>query len=278
MTELEIPTAPTFNGEIVDERADIDMLVAEALQRRGIDPARMAQLPPSPLSDPRGNVWADQDEAIAWHTEHALRALSVYADGEFDFDRLPPMYEYVARWAESQKRNPQEDPLLTLRGSVGCGKTSQLIVLLRDLVLHHTRTGRRDPWYFITHRNLAAAMQPGSGRDPDRLMHQLMHATGLVILDDIGDYNTQDFGKAADATSRLINHRVHHRLPTALSTNLPYERGPKIRAAEEEMGTRIAVLADTLDGRVISRLRGGWTVTMPEVDHRALQGRRFGPT
>jgi hypothetical protein len=125
----------------------------------------------------------------------------------------------------------------------------------------------------MTHRKFAAAVQPGSGRDPDALMHRLMTAD-LVAIADLGDFNTQDFGRGVDATSRLINHRAHHRLPTVYDTNLPFVRNEVVRQAEAEFGP-IAVLADTLDGRAISRLQSGWTVAMPEIDHRAAQGKVF---
>jgi DNA replication protein DnaC len=273
--ELEVHQPPTFDGEVVDEHADIRELMAAKLAARNIDPAVMDE-PDDTILDPRGNVWYDRNEAVQHLTEHALRALTVYADGEFDFDRLPPTNEYVEMWAAAHRKDPSTDPLLMLRGTIGCGKTSQLIVLLRDLVLHYVELGRHFRWFFITHRNFAAAMQPGSGRDPDALMHRLMTAD-LVVLDDLGDFNTQDFGKGADATSRLINHRAHHRLPLVTSSNLPFVRGSKVLEAEERNGKRIAVLGDTLDDRAISRLKSGWTVTMPEIDHRASQGRRFGP-
>jgi len=268
-----------MSGEAVSEKAaggDVFRdIMAARLRARGMDPALM-DTTDDEILDPRGNVWYNRDEAVRHLTGHALRALSIYADGEFDFDRLPQTYRYVQEWADSQKADPSADPMLMLRGTIGCGKTSQLIVLLRELVLHHAHLARHFRWYFITNRNFAAAMQPGSGRDPDALMHRLLHAD-LVVLDDLGDYNTQDFGRAADATSRLINHRAHHRLPLATSSNLPFVRAEKVKEREEELGQRIAVLADTLDGRAISRLQAGWVVTMPEVDYRARQGRRLGP-
>lgn len=263
------------DGRPIVAGADLGDAVRQALRRRGIDPASVDL--DKPVLDPRGNVWESAQEATEHFTEHALRVLGVFADGEFDFDRLPPINEHVANWCASQRRDPSEDPLLVLRGQVGCGKTSQLFNLLRELILWHAGRAERYVWYFITHRNLAAAVQPGSGRDPDRLINQLMTATGVVVIDDAGDYNTQDFGRGADVTSRIINHRAHHRLPTALSTNSPFTRTDKIRERERELGRPIAVLADSLDDRAISRLKSGWVITMPQVDHREAQGRRFGP-
>jgi hypothetical protein len=270
-SELTRHQPVVVDGAVVDPEADVADVLAAALRRRGIDPARLDD--PTPVLDPRGNVM-DRDEAVAHFTEHGLRALAHYADGDFDFDRLPAMNEHVARWIEHHKRDPQEVSTLVLQGAVGCGKTSQCFCLLRHLVLWYAQQGRRFTWYYITHRNLAAAVQPSSGRDPDTMIQQLMHAD-LVVVDDLGDYNTQDFGRAADATSRIIHHRAHHRLPTVYDTNLPYIRDEAVRGAEEQAGQRIAVLADTLDGRAISRLASGWTVAMPQVDYRMLTGQVF---
>lgn len=265
----------TVDGQIVGAGVDLSDMIARSLLRRGLDPELVERelSRPEPVQDPRGNVM-DRAEASAWHTEQALRALSHYADGEFDFDRLPEVNEYVKMWIEEHKKDPQAAPTLVLQGTTGCGKTSQCFCLLKELVLWYAERGERFAWYFITHRNFAAAVQPGSGRDPDALMHRLMTAD-LVVVDDLGDFNSQDWGKAADYTSRLINHRAHHRLPTVYDTNSPFTRTPEIQAAEQVHG-RIAVLADTLDSRALSRLGGGWTVVMPEVDYRMLAGRRFG--
>lgn len=264
MTELQL------FGQQAEPGTDVLAVVSQALARRNIDPARVEEI--DDVLDLRGNVM-DRDEAARWHTEHALRALGNYADGEFDLDQLPEINRHVARWVDIQKRNPREVATLVLQGVVGCGKTSQAFCLLRDLVLWHASRGDHYTWYFMTHRRFAAAVQPGSGRDPDALMHRLMTAD-LVVLDDLGDFNTQDFGRAADATSRLINHRAHHRLATVYDTNLPFVRDEGVREAEAEFGP-IAVLSDTLDGRALSRLQSGWTITMPEIDHRAAQGKVF---
>lgn len=264
-----------IDGHPVAATADLGDILTRKLRRTGIDPGliqrRLAD--PTPVLDPRGNVM-DRAEAVEWHTEQALRALSHYADGEFDFDRLPPVNEHVAQWIREHKRDPKAAPILVLQGTTGCGKTSQCFCLLRDLVFWYAGRGERFAWYFITHRNLAAAVQPNSGRDPDALMHRLMTAD-LVVLDDLGDFRNEDFGRAADYTSRLINHRAHHRLATVYPTNSPFVRTEKIAAAEQIHG-RIAVLADTLDSRAISRLGSGWTVVMPEDDYRLRQGRRLG--
>lgn len=265
----------TVDGQAVGAGVDLGSMITRSLLRRGIDPQRLERelADPRPVQDPRGNVM-NRDEAAAWHTEQSLRALGHYADGEFDFDRLPQTNEYVKMWIEEHKKDPKIAPTLVLQGTVGCGKTSQCFCLLRELVLWYARQGRRFAWYFITHRNFAAAMCPGSGRDPDALMHRLMSAD-LVVLDDLGDFNNQDWGHTGNHTSRLINHRAHHRLPTVYPTNSPFKRTAEIKAAEMEHG-RIAVLADTLDDRAVSRLGGGWVVVMPEVDYRAQAGRRFG--
>jgi hypothetical protein len=261
----------TVDGQTLRDESGLDDMLARIAISKGIDPARLDD--PTPVQDPRGNV-LERDDLIEVLIKQGLSALSHYADGEFDFDRLPPMNKHVKAWAELHKKDPQEVCNLVLQGAVGCGKTSQCFCLLDDLVPWYARQARRFVWYYMTNRNLAAAVQPGSGRDPDALISKLMWAD-LLVLDDLGDYNTQDFGRAADATSRIIHHRAHHRLPTVYDTNLPYTRDERVEAAERENGIRIATLADTLDGRAISRLQSGWTVALPQVDYRAAQGKVF---
>lgn len=258
------------DGQIVD---DLEATLMQALAKRNIDPDRLRD--PSPVLDPRGNVM-DRDEAVAWCTEQARRALQLVAAGEFDIDRLPPLHEFTAEWVAEQKRDRRAAPWLILFGSVGCGKTSQAITAVRDLALHHARRGQMYHWYFTTHRNFAAAVR-GGGVEAEAVVERYETAD-LLVLDDLGDYNTQDWGKAVDFTSRLINHRSHHRLPTIYTTNLLYRRDETVVAMEREIGTRIATLADTLDGRVISRLEAGWTAPLPEHDYRAAQGRIMGVT
>lgn len=261
----------TLDGEIVAAGADLGDLLTRAAARHGID---LAQLDPalSPM-DPRGNI-IEGAEAVEFFAGNAEKALRKVMDGVFADGELPPLVEPVRLWITEHCKDPAEAPFLLLRGITGCGKTSQSIGLLNQLVHWYAGHGRRFTWYFITHREFSAAMQPGSGRDPDALMLRLMSAD-LVILSDLGDVNNQDFGRTQDKTSRLINHRYHHKLPLVCETNLPFVRGANAQAEEEKSGNRIAVLADYIDDRAISRLRGGWKVTLPAIDHRAALGRSF---
>jgi DNA replication protein DnaC len=264
----ELETLNVVDGQVV---TDLEASIMQGLARRGIDPERA--LDPTPVLDPRGNVM-DHDETVAWRTELTQMSLQNVAAGEFDLNRLPPLHEFTAEWVETQKRDPQSAPILVLFGDVGCGKTTQAIAGTAELAMHHARAGRIYCWYFITHRNFSAAVRSGKA-EAEALMDRLMHAD-LVVKDDLGDYNTQDFGVAADYTSRLINHRAHFRLPTIYTTNLLYKRDAVVEEMERQMQRRIATLADTLDDRAISRLMGGWTAPLPEIDHRAAQGRVMG--
>jgi hypothetical protein len=241
-------------------------MITEALRRRGINPELLdSELDPM---DPRGNI-IEGAEATAFFTGNARRALAKVADGVFAADRLPALQKHVQMWVDAHRRDPAEAPFLLLRGITGCGKTSQSIRALHELVLWYAGQGRRFTWYFITHREFSAAFQPNAGRDPERLMHQLM-AADLVVFSDLGDANTQDFGRTQDKTSRLINHRYHHQLPTIFETNLPFYRNPNKPEQAD-----IAVLADVIDDRAISRLNSGWKINLPQVDHRQQQGRTF---
>lgn len=265
-----------IDGEPVSKQTGIADGIMRSLLRRGLDPELMQRhlTDPEPLQDPRGNIMT-RDEAVEWFTETGLVALRRQAAGEFALDRLPALDTYVAQWFEQHCHDPHAAPLLMLQGIIGCGKTSQALALQREIVLWNARQARRYVWLFVTHRTLAAEVQPGPGRDPDRIVQELMDADGVVI-DDIGDFNAEDFGRAASATSRIINYRAHHHKTSIFTSNLPYDRTPELAAAERELGERIAVLRDFLDPRAISRLRGGWTVALPEIDYRAAQGRTLG--
>lgn len=261
------------NLDVVDGQVvtDLNSAIMQGLARRGINPDRV--LDPTPVLDPRGNVM-DRDEAVAWRIELATRALQHEARGEFDVSRLPRLHEYTAEWVAEQKRDPKAAPWLILFGCTGCGKTSQMFAAVRDLVLHHARLNQTYRWYITSHRAFTAATR-GGGYEAEAVMEQLMGAD-LVGFADLGDYNTQDFGRAVDYTSRLVNHRWQNRLATIYDTNLLYRRDETVIEEERAQGIRIATLSDTLDGRVISRLEAGWTAPLPEVDYRAAQGRWMG--
>jgi len=251
---------------------ELTSVVAAAIARRGIDPARVAG--GAPVLDPRGNVM-DYDELVAWRAEQVREALRHQADGQFDLARLPAMHDYVQQWVQAQKGEPGSAPTLLLRGTTGCGKTTQCFCALREMAMHHAATSPAAPyaWYFVTHRNFAAQVRPGGGEDPEAVMERYMDAH-LLCLDDLGDYHATDW--AVDCTARLVNYRDHHGLATIYSSNLPFTRGPKLIEAEQRLGQRIATLSDTLDGRVISRLKGGWIATLPEIDYRMGRGRVLG--
>lgn len=267
MTEHQIePVA--VDGQLVDPGADLGDTLMRAALRRGIDPELLA-FDPDPI-DPRGNIMSPA-EAMQFYGGNADKALDAICAGVFAPDRLPAMYPYVRDWVQLQKDTPATAPILLLRGITGCGKTSQSVLALRELVTWHAQRAERFAWYFITHRNLSSALQKNSGRDPQALMNQLFKAD-LVVLSDLGDVNNNDFGVTQNETSRLINHRGHYQLPTIYETNLAFHRNPNDPAQ-----AGIAVLADYVDDRSISRLNGGWKINMPGTDYRATQGHTFPP-
>jgi hypothetical protein len=251
---------------------DLQFAIASGLAKRGIDPSRALDNP-APVLDPRGNVLGE--EATAWRLEEVQRRLATVLTGEFD--SLPPLHEFVAEWVTEQKKDPKSAPWLVLFGQIGCGKTSQALAAVKELALFHARRepSRSFGWHFITHRNYTAAVRQGREEDHELVISRYENAE-LLVLDDLGDYNTQDFGRAVEATARLINHRNHHRLPTIYTTNLLYKRDDAVVEMERQIGMKIATLTDTLDGRVISRLEEGWTAPLPEVDYRARKGRLMG--
>jgi hypothetical protein len=252
---------------------DLRAAVMQQAQRRGVDTT------PAPQQrDPQH--YSDQtmtfDEKVAWLIEQGLSDLRRHATGEFDLDKLPELHEFTAEWVQQQLTDPDVAPWLILVGPPGCGKTTQSFCGARKLVLEHAKRGERYDWRFITHRSFAAKVQRGSDEDADEVLRYYAHLNGLLIFSDLGAFNTQDFGRAVDYTSALIDHRYHHRLPTIYETNLLYNRDGFVEAMEQQLGRPIATLDAMLDDRVIDRLKAGWTAPLPEVNYRRAQGRVMG--
>lgn len=206
------------------------------------------------------------DDPVAYRQEAAMRALrGRVANGEFALHRLPPVHPRVQEWIDLFLADPDERPWLVLYGPTGCGKTTQLVHILHQVLMHHARQNRTYRWGFVTHREFSAATRNWSGGDPEQVIEDYMQMAFLAT-DDLGDYN--DSAWAADCISRLIGHRVHHRLPLVVTTNLLLERGPRVPEG-------VPVLADTLDPRIISRLKAARWILVGDTDHRAAMGERF---
>lgn len=245
--------------------------MTRAARRRGI-----AAAPDEPQPERYSEQTMTFDEKVAWLTEQGMQSLRAQATGEFDLDSLPPLHDFTGEWVQQQLVDPDIAPWLILVGPLGCGKTTQSFCAARYLVLDHARRGERYDWRFITHRNFAARVQRGSAEDAEEVLQRYAHLSGLLIFSDLGDFNSQDFGRAVDYTSRLVNHRYHHRLPTIYETNLLYNRDEYVVAMEEQLGRQIATMDTILDDRVIDRLKAGWTAPLPEINYRRAQGRVMG--
>jgi hypothetical protein len=255
---------------LIDGRpaTDLAAAIAAASDRRGI-----AAAAPEPQESRYSEQTMTRDEKVEWLTEQGLDALRRQATGEFDLDKLPPLHEFTAEWVQQQLADPGMAPWLVLVGPLGCGKTSQSFAAARHLVLEHARRGERYDWRFVTHRNFAAKVQRGSAEDADEVLQRYAHLNGLLIFSDLGDFNNQDFGRAVDYTSQLVNYRYHHRLPTIYETNLLYNHDEDVAALERELGRPVATMDAILDDRVIDRLKAGWTAPLPEINYRRSQGR-----
>lgn len=259
---------------LVDGRAatDLHSAIAAAARRHGASGARPAGPAPHPYSQQTMTF----DEKVAWLTEQGLGALRRHATGEFDLDKLPPMHEFTAEWVKQQLADPNLAPWLVFVGPPGCGKTTQSFCAARHLVLEHAKRGERYDWRFVTHRNFAAKVQRGTDEAADEVLARYAEMKGLLIFSDLGDFNTQDFGRAVDYTCRLINHRSHFRLPTIYETNLLYKRDEYVMALEQELGRQVATVDIMLDDRIADRLMAGWTAPLPEINYRRTQGRVMG--
>lgn len=246
---------------------EANLTLEKVAAKLGVAPESLAA-GPSPLH-PDGWVLGSRDETVALRLDMTEQSLHNVCTGTYALRRLPRPDAEVVRWVAAHKADPDEEPWLLLRGTTGCGKTSQSLLVTAELARHNARTNPLHyPWYFTTHRDLAAEMRPGGDLPPEAALKKYEDAA-LVVLDDLGDYQATDW--AVDCTVRLINHRYSKRLPTVYNTNLPFYRTEALAEQENRLGTRIATLSDTLDGRVLSRLSEAWTIDLPEIDHR--QGR-----
>jgi hypothetical protein len=261
---------------LIDGRPATDLLTAvtSAASRHaaGRAPAAVADPPVHPYSEQTMTF----EEKVNWLLERGIEGLRLQAVGEFDLDRLPPLHEFSAEWAQQQLADPDVAPWLVLLGPPGCGKTTQSLCIARHLVLEHARRGERYDYRFVTHRNFAAKVQRGSVEDAEEVLTRYAHHKGLLVFSDLGDFNSQDFGRAVDFTSRLVNHRYHQRMPTIYETNLLYDRDENIVEQERQLQRPIATMDQLLDDRVIDRLKAGWTAPLPEVNYRRPQGRVMG--
>lgn len=251
---------------------DVEAAVVTAASRRGA----ISVEPTEPQIQRYSQQTMTFDEKVQWLTEQGLAGLRQYATGEFDLDKLPELHQFTAEWAQQQLADPAAAPWLILVGPPGCGKTTQSFCIARHLLLEHAKRGERYDWRFVTHRGFAAKVQRGSDRDADEVLERYAAIKGLLIFSDLGDFNSQDFGRAVDYTSQLINHRYHHRLPTIYETNLLYNRDEFVVAMEQQLGRQVATMDALLDDRVIDRLKAGWTAPLPEINYRRHQGRVMG--
>jgi DNA polymerase III delta prime subunit len=218
-----------------------------------------------------------RDELIEYLIEQGMDRLAHYAAGEFDIDQLPALHPFAAEWVQQHLADRTEAPWLILVGPVGCGKTSQSLAAARYLIGEYARRYLRQmEWRFVAHRDFAARVQRGGETDADQVLQHFAETKDLLIFSDLGDFNPQDFGRAASYTAQLINHRYHYALPTIYETNLLYRRTPEVERLEQDNGLSIATLDRLLDDRAIDRLMAGWTAPLPEINYRRSRGRVMG--
>jgi DNA replication protein DnaC len=125
----------------------------------------------------------------------------------FDASRQPEAYEIARLWAS----NPQGT--LILYGTFGSGKTHLLTAIINEGIEVHKRYS-----LFTTTTKLFNAIQERMHCD-DGYASLLRRAstTPLLVLDDIDKVKLTDFKQEIYFT--IIDERVIHGLPTAISTN-----------------------------------------------------------
>lgn len=218
-------------------------------------------------------------DPLAFRREQVHLRLSRYADGEFHPDRLPEVNPNVTTWLNQARRDltvrfedPRfvlEAPWLNLYGRTGSGKSSQFAHVFYALTDFATRHNRSLTWAYVSHPEFSAQTRPGGDASPEQVIERYK-TVDLLALDDLGAGNSTEYSR--ECLHRVVDHRSQHRMLTLYASNLLLERTPAMLRREEGGAPRVAVLADVLDQRTVSRLKACWHVALPAVDHRQHAG------
>lgn len=140
----------------------------------------------------------------------------------------PFMEQVLAECRDFARRVARGEPVenLVFRGGVGLGKTF-LSSAIANTVLQAGRTV-----IYVTLSDLLDLIRRYKFETDDAEALALLRAADLLILDDLGGEKVSEF--SLQELFALINHRLNHRLPLIVSTNL------SLSALEEVYTARIA--------------------------------------
>lgn len=158
------------------------------------------------------------------------------------FDTFRPTLESKEALAAAQEfaDHPTDYSILTIRGSVGTGKTH----LLQAIGWASLEAGRQ-PKFISVARYLERLRSTYSDDSPVSFetLYRPLEAAAILLLDDLGAERMTNWGQ--EQLYKIVNHRYQERLPVAASMNLDAGR------AVDQYGERTADrLFDTGSGRV----------------------------
>jgi DNA replication protein DnaC len=177
-------------------------------------------------------------KAIEWIPEHLATYGVPLKFRQTAFD-LPPSLE---------KYTPPLNEYFTFRGlclngSVGVGKTTAFVSIMREWVKNYVMAHRHLPdglWQFVSYPRFIMRVQDAYKRDGEKSALELLEDLAKVrylVIDDLGVEKPTDFVK--QATYFVVNEREMNCLPTFISTNFSMEQ-----------------LDAHLDSRISSRIAG----------------------
>lgn len=152
----------------------------------------------------------------------------------------------IDAWVAKFLADPKAVPSMVLMGLIGTGKTGNAYAAVMACALGYARTGRTLQWAATTHADFNAAILPKPDNEHMLTIERHMNAD-LFMLDDLAAARITEW--AGEALMRVVDHRLTHRLPMILTTNLTTNANGKPSEFDKAVGPRMA-----------SRLRGTYRV------------------
>lgn len=112
-------------------------------------------------------------------------------------------------------------PMLTLAGNVGTGKTTAAVVALKESLRITGRPGRFWPVVDLLER-FKASFDEDRATETTAQIEAEMRAVPLLVLDDIGKQKSTEW--AEERVFKLVDERYRSQKPLIVTTNVPRDR------------------------------------------------------